>query len=79
MKIYNLSNIRIQKFGPNKLEEIKKIHIIYKFHPNFYHFLALLVGAAILLTKVVPQLSIAIIAVIDIKTIFSLRRVVNYI
>jgi P-type Ca2+ transporter type 2C len=65
--------LRLQKYGPNQLEEIKKKHIIYKFLYNFYHLLALLLWAASILAFIagLPQLSIAIIAVIVVNALFS--------
>lgn len=64
---------RLEKYGPNQIEEVKKTPIIYKFFANLYQLLALLLWAASLLAFLAgtPQLGFAIIAVIIINAIFS--------
>lgn len=67
------SQKRLDKYGPNQIEEIKKKPIIYKFLANLYQLLALLLWAASILAFLTgtPQLGFAIIAVIIINAIFS--------
>jgi P-type Ca2+ transporter type 2C len=64
---------RLQEYGPNQIEEVKKKPIIYKFFANLYQLLALLLWAASILAFIsgTPQLGLAIIAVIIINAIFS--------
>ncbi len=64
---------RLEEYGPNQIEEIKKKPIIYKFLVNLYQLLALLLWAASVLAFLIgtPQLGFAIIAVILINAIFS--------
>lgn len=67
------ANQRLEKFGPNQIEEVKKTPIFYKFFANLYQLLALLLWAASILAFLsgTPQLGFAIIAVIIINAIFS--------
>lgn len=67
------AKIRLDKYGPNQIEEIKKKSIIYKFLANLYQLLALLLWAASILAFIsgTPQLGVAIIAVIIINAVFS--------
>ncbi len=64
---------RLQRYGPNQIEEIKKKPVIFKFLANLYQLLALLLWAASILAFLsgTPQLGFAIIAVIIINAIFS--------
>jgi len=64
---------RLEKYGPNKLKEVKKKPIIFNFLENLYNLLALVLWAASFLAFIsgTPQLGIAIIAVIIINAIFS--------
>ncbi|MCE5213786.1 MAG: cation-transporting P-type ATPase [Methanobacterium sp.] len=64
---------RLENYGLNQIEEIKKTPIIYKFLANLYQILALLLWAASVLAFIsgTPQLGFAIIAVIIINAIFS--------
>jgi len=64
---------RLEKYGANQIEEIKKTPIIYEFLANLYQLLALLLWAASILAFIsgTPQLGLAIIAVIIINAIFS--------
>jgi magnesium-transporting ATPase (P-type) len=64
---------RLEEYGPNQIDEIKKKPIIYKFFVNLYQLLALLLWAASVLAFLIgiPQLGFAIIAVILINAIFS--------
>lgn len=65
--------IRLEKYGPNQIEEVKKKPVFYKFLANLYQLLALLLWAASVLAFLAgtPQLGFAIIAVIIINAIFS--------
>ncbi|MBI5679533.1 MAG: cation-transporting P-type ATPase [Methanobacterium sp.] len=64
---------RLEKYGPNQIEEIKQKPLIFKFLENFYNILALLLWAASILAFIsgTPQLGFAIIAVIVINALFS--------
>ncbi len=64
---------RLEKYGANQIEEIKKTPIIYEFLANLYQLLALLLWAASILAFIsgTPQLGLAIIAVIIVNAIFS--------
>ncbi|MEN4017460.1 MAG: cation-transporting P-type ATPase [Methanobacterium sp.] len=64
---------RLEKYGPNQIEEIKRKSLILKFLENFYNILALLLWAASVLAFIagIPQLGFAIIGVIIINAIFS--------
>ncbi len=64
---------RLQKYGPNKIEEVKQRPLLFKFLENFYNILALLLWAASVLAFIagIPQLGFAIIGVIVINAIFS--------
>ena len=64
---------RLEKYGLNQIEEVKKKPVIYKFLANLYQLLALLLWAASILAFLsgTPQLGFAIIAVIIINAIFS--------
>ncbi|MGZ7119105.1 MAG: cation-translocating P-type ATPase [Methanobacterium sp.] len=64
---------RLEKYGPNQIEEIKGKSLILKFLENFYNILALLLWAASILSFIsgTPQLGFAIIAVIIINALFS--------
>ncbi|NYB52969.1 MAG: cation-transporting P-type ATPase, partial [Methanobacteriaceae archaeon] len=67
------AKIRLEKYGPNQIEEVKKKPVILKFFANLYQLLALLLWAASILAFLsgTPQLGFAIIAVIIINAIFS--------
>lgn len=67
------AQVRLQKYGPNQIEEVKKKPLIFKFLENFYNILALLLWAASILAFIsgTPQLGFAIIGVIIINAIFS--------
>ena len=69
----NEAQIRLKKYGPNQIEEVKKTPLIFKFLENFYNILALLLWAASILAFIsgTPQLGFAIIGVIIINAIFS--------
>lgn len=64
---------RLEKYGPNQIEEIKRKSLILKFLENFYNILALLLWAASVLAFIagIPQLGFAIIGVIIINALFS--------
>jgi magnesium-transporting ATPase (P-type) len=64
---------RLEKYGPNQIEEVKRTPIYYRFLANLYQLLALLLWAASILAFIsgTPQLGFAIIAVIIINAIFS--------
>jgi magnesium-transporting ATPase (P-type) len=65
---------RLEEYGLNQIEEVKKKPLIYKFLVNLYQLLALLLWAASLLAFIVlknNQLGVAIIAVIIINAVFS--------
>ncbi|PKL66357.1 MAG: ATPase [Methanobacteriales archaeon HGW-Methanobacteriales-1] len=64
---------RLEKYGLNQIEEVKKRPLIYAFLANFYNILALLLWAASFLAFIsgTPQLGIAIICVIVINALFS--------
>jgi P-type Ca2+ transporter type 2C len=64
---------RLDQYGPNQIEEVKKKPVIFKFLANLYQLLALLLWAASALAFLsgTPQLGFAIIAVIIINAIFS--------
>lgn len=64
---------RLEEYGPNQIEEVKKKPVIFKFLANLYQLLALLLWAASILAFLsgTPQLGFAIIAVIIINAIFS--------
>ena len=70
---HNKAKKRLQEFGPNQIEEVKKKPVIFKFLANLYQLLALLLWAASILAFLsgTPQLGFAIIAVIIINAIFS--------
>lgn len=64
---------RLEKYGLNQIEEVKKRPLIYAFLANFYNILALLLWAASFLAFIagIPQLGIAIMGVILINALFS--------
>jgi magnesium-transporting ATPase (P-type) len=67
------AKVRLEKYGPNQIEEVKKKPLILTFLENFYHILAILLWAASILSFIsgTPQLGFAIIGVIIINAIFS--------
>ncbi|MBP2046077.1 cation-translocating P-type ATPase [Methanobacterium aggregans] len=64
---------RLEEYGLNQIEEVKRKPIIYNFLANLYQLLALLLWAASILAFIsgTPQLGFAIIAVIIINAVFS--------
>jgi len=64
---------RLEKYGPNKIEEVKGTPLALRFLANFYNLFALLLWAASILAFVAdaPELGWAIIAVIVINATFS--------
>lgn len=64
---------RLEIYGPNQIEEVKKTPIYYRFLANLYQLLALLLWGASVLAFIsgTPQLGFAIIAVILINAVFS--------
>lgn len=64
---------RLEKYGPNTLREGKKTPLIVKFLANFTHLMAVLLWAASAMAFVakMPQLGVAVIAVIIINAVFS--------
>jgi len=64
---------RLQEYGPNKLPEIKRTPLIFKFLANLYNLFAILlwVGAVLSFITGVPELGYAIIAVIILNAIFA--------
>ena len=64
---------RLEKYGLNQIEEVKKKPLIYNFLANLYQLLALLLWAASILAFIsgTPQLGFAIISVIVINAVFS--------
>jgi len=64
---------RLEKYGPNTLREAKKTPLVVKFLGNFTHLMAILLWAASAMAFVaqMPQLGVAVIAVIIINALFS--------
>ncbi len=64
---------RLEKYGPNVLREAKKTPLIVKFLANFTHLMAILLWVASIMAFVaqMPQLGVAVIAVIVINAVFS--------
>lgn len=64
---------RLEKYGENKIPELKKKPLIWKFLANFYHTFALLLwfSAALSFVAGMDELAWAIIAVIVINALFS--------
>jgi len=64
---------RLEKYGPNTLREAKKTPLIVKFLANFTHLMAILLWAASAMAFIaqMPQLGVAVIAVIVINAVFS--------
>ena len=64
---------RLEKYGPNQIEEIKKKPVIFKFLANLYQLLAMLLWTAsgLAFLSGTPQLGLDIIAVIIINVVFS--------
>ena len=64
---------RLEKYGPNVLREAKKTPLIVKFLASFTHLMAILLWAASAMAFVaqMPQLGVAVIAVIVINAVFS--------
>jgi len=64
---------RLAKYGRNKIEEIRRTPLIFKFLANLYNLFAILlwVGAVLAFVTGVPELGYAIIAVIILNAIFS--------
>ena len=64
---------RLQKHGPNEIQETGKTPLILKFLANFYHLMAIMLWAAALLAFLSdqPQLGYAVIGVIVINALFS--------
>jgi len=64
---------RLEEYGPNQIEEVKKKPVILKFLANLYQLLALLLWAASILAFLSGtfQLGFAIIGVILINAVFS--------
>ena len=67
------ANLRLARYGPNEIQEIKGPPAINKFLANFYHLFAVLlwVGAVLSFVAGLPELGWAIIAVIIINAVFS--------
>ncbi|MDI6815916.1 MAG: cation-transporting P-type ATPase [Actinomycetota bacterium] len=67
------ANLRLERYGPNEIREIKGPPLINKFLANFYHLFAVLlwVGAGLSFVAGLPELGWAIIAVIIINALFS--------
>ncbi len=64
---------RLEHYGPNVLREAKKTPLIVRFLANFTHLMAILLWVASIMAFVaqMPQLGIAVIAVIVINAVFS--------
>lgn len=64
---------RLEHYGLNKIPEVKKTPLIFRFLYHFYHLFAILlwVGAILAFIGGMPELGWAIIAVIFINAIFS--------
>ncbi len=64
---------RLGQFGPNLLAAAARPHWLARFARNFTHFFALLLwlGAGLAWLGELPQLSVAIVAVIVINAVFS--------
>ena len=64
---------RLEKYGPNVLREAKRTSLIVRFLANFTHLMAILLWAAAVMAFVaqMPQLGVAVIAVIIINAVFS--------
>lgn len=69
----NEAKKRLEIYGPNQIQEVKKTPIYYKFLANLYQLLALLLWGASVLAFIsgTPQLGFAIIAVIIVNAAFS--------
>ncbi|MDP2210447.1 MAG: HAD-IC family P-type ATPase, partial [Candidatus Aquicultor sp.] len=67
------ASMRLERYGPNEIREIKGPSLIKKFLANFYHLFAVLlwVGAGLSFVAGLPELGWAIIAVIIINALFS--------
>lgn len=67
------ASLRLEKFGPNEIAEIAKEPVYLKFLKQFTHFFAILLWIAALLSFVagMPELGVAVVAVIVINGIFS--------
>ncbi len=64
---------RLEKYGPNVLREAKKTSLVVKLLANFTHLMAILlwVASAMAFVAQMPQLGVAVIAVIVINAAFS--------
>ena len=64
---------RLEQYGPNVLREARKTPLIVRFLANFTHLMAILLWAASAMAFVaqMPQLGVAVIAVILINAVFS--------
>lgn len=65
--------LRLERYGPNEIREIRGKSLIMKFLENFYHLFAIMlwVGGGLAFVGGMPQLGWAIFAVIFINAIFS--------
>jgi magnesium-transporting ATPase (P-type) len=65
--------LRLERYGPNEIREIKGKSLILKFLENFYHLFAIMlwVGGGLAFVGQMPELGWAIFAVIFINAIFS--------
>ncbi|MBE0446672.1 MAG: cation-transporting P-type ATPase [Actinobacteria bacterium] len=67
------ASARLEKYGRNKIEEVRRTPLIFKFLANLYNLFAILlwVGAVLSFITGVPELGYAIIAVIILNAIFA--------
>ncbi|MBA4370280.1 MAG: ATPase [Coriobacteriaceae bacterium] len=65
--------LRLERYGPNEIREIRGRSLILKFLENFYHLFAIMlwVGGGLAFVAGMPELGWAIFAVIFINAIFS--------
>jgi len=65
--------LRLERYGPNEIREIKGRSMILKFLENFYHLFAIMlwIAGGLAFIADVPELGYAIFAVIFINAIFS--------
>lgn len=64
---------RLEQFGSNQIQEVRKKSLILKFFQNFYHLFAILlwVGAILAYVGELPELAGAIVVVIIVNALFS--------
>jgi Ca2+-transporting ATPase len=67
------ASLRLERYGPNEISEVKGRSMVWKFLENFYHLFAIMLWVAGFMSFVaqMPELAWAIFAVIFINAIFS--------